>query len=104
MFQKTFSPPNNTITLEALTSDNTFYVLFPITRGEETTYISVKIKGAVAELSSIRSIVKSIVVSRLKEHGLKYYECESMEDFDMKFAIYRLTDDPDSFKGSHEES
>ena len=104
MFQKTFSASNNTITLDALSSDNTFYVLFPIIRGEETTYISVKIKGAVAELSSIRSIVKSIVVNRLKEHGLKYYECESMEDFDMKFAIYRLTDDPDSFKESHEES
>lgn len=103
MFQKV-SLTNSNLCQEVMTKDNTFYVLFPITRGEETTYISVKVKGAVAELSSIRSIVKSIVVNRLKEHGLKYYECESMEDFDMKFAIYRLTDDPDSFKESHEES
>ena len=103
MFQKV-SLTNSNLCQEVMTKDETFYALFPITRGEETTYISVKIKGAVAELSSIRSIVKSIVVNRLKEHGLKYYECESMEDFDTKFAIYRLTDDPDSFKESHEES
>ena len=104
MYPKTFSRPNNTRTVDSLTTDNTFYVLFPITRGDETTYISIKVKGAVAELSSMRSTVKSIVIDRLKEHGLKYYECKSMEDFDMKFAIYRLTDDPDSFKESYEES
>ena len=103
MFQKV-SLTNSNLCQEVMTKAETFYALFPITRGEEITYISVKIKGAVAELSSIRSIVKSIVVNRLKEHGLKYYECESMEDFDMKFAIYRLTDDLDSFKESHEET
>lgn len=104
MFQKGFLPTSIAVCQEVTTTDKAFYVIFPITRGNEITYVSAKVKGTIAELSSLRSSVKGIVVNRLKEHGLKYYECESMEDFDMKFAIYRLTDDPDSFKESHEET
>lgn len=104
MSQNTFLPLSSVISQVVTTVDKVFYVIFPITRGEEITYISVKVKGAIAELSSLRSSVKGIVINRFKEHGLKYYVCTSMEDFDMKYAIYKLTDDPDSFKESYEET
>lgn len=88
----------------SLTKDEIFYVIFPVIRGKEITYISAKVKGTTAELSTISNPVKDIVIDRLKRHGLKFYECSSMEDFDMKFAVYKLTEDPDSFKESYEET
>lgn len=103
MFQKV-SLTNSNICQEVMTKDEIFYVIFPVTRGNEITYISAKVKGTVADLSPIRSPVKDIVIDRLKRNGLKFYECTSIADFDMKFTVYKLTEDPDSFKESYEET
>lgn len=103
MFQKG-SLTNSNICQEVLTKDEVFYVIFPVIRGKQLTYISAKVKGAIAELSTISNPVKDIVIDRLNKYGLKFYECKSMEDFDMKYTVYKLTEDPDSFKESHEET
>lgn len=103
MFQKG-SLINSNLCQEVMIKDESFYVIFPVPRGKDITYVSAKIKGAIAELSSIRSPVRDIVIDRLKRNGLNFYECTSVEDFDMKFTIYKLTEDPDSFKESYEET
>lgn len=95
---------NSSICQEVMTEDESFYVIFSISRGEELTFVSVKIKGDVVESSAIRSSVKDLVIDKLKKNGLKFYECSSMEDFDMKYAMYKLTEDPDSFKETYEET
>lgn len=97
MFQKG-SLTNSNLCQEALTKDEIFYVIFPVTQGKGITYVSAKVKGTVAALSPIRSPVKDIVIDRLKRNGLKLYECTSLEDFDMKYTVYKLTEDLDVFK------
>lgn len=101
MFQKG-SLINSNLCQEVSNEHAVFFVLFPVIRNKKLDYISVKIQGSVAELSSIRSSVRDVVIDRIKRSGFKFYECTSVEDFDMKYSVYRLTDDPDSFGESHE--
>lgn len=103
MFQNG-SLTNSNLCQEVMTKAEVFYVVFPVTQGKEIAYVTAKVKGTSAELSSIRSPVKDVVMNYLKKYRLKFYECPSMEDFDTKFALYRLTDDQDSFKESNEET
>lgn len=104
MFQKG-SLINSNLCQEVSNEHVVFFVLFPIIRRrKDLSYITVKIKGSVAELSTISSPVRDVVIDRIQRNGFKFYECTSKEDFDNKFAVYRLTEDPDSFEDSYEKT
>lgn len=101
MFQKD-SLINGNLCQEVMTKVDNFYVIFPVLRKRESNYILVNVKGSVYEMNTFGTIVKGVVLASLRKRGITCFECASREDFDNKFAVYRLTDDPDIFGDPYE--